>query len=238
MPWGPARPHYWINGFLGGSAGDAFMFLRLYANTHERRWLGDARRLLAYVASRAQRQSGAESWPIFFDGTGHRPGGELRATGIEEGAAGIGWVFLQAWQLTHDPAYLATAQVAGDWLVTVAQRAGPGYTWPEDVGLPLTHTGLDNGAAGIGWFLHDLFLVTGSARFEAAARGAMSWLAAVMRQGRPGPYWQENYDGRSWHINAEPSWHWGTAGIAGFLARLDGLRVDSPGEEPGLTGGG
>ena len=102
--------------------------------------------------------------------------------------------------------------------------------------MPLTHTSLDNGASGIGWFLHDLSLDTGQQIYEQGAERVVSWLASVLRDDSRGPYWQEHLGKTGWRISADPSWHWGTAGIAGFLARMSGWSVDIPGEEAGLTG--
>src|SRR5690242_9289722 len=94
-------------GFLSGSAGDAFMFLSLYRHAHEAQWLADAKRLLGWVGSVGRPQRDGIAWPIEID---PREGGDRDlATGIEEGAAGIGWVELQAYHLTHDSAYLQTA---------------------------------------------------------------------------------------------------------------------------------
>ena len=126
MPWGPGRAHY-INGFLSGSAGDAFMFLRLYEHTHDRRWLADAERLLAYVRSQERPQAAGLDWAIYHDPDDPTdPQGNLRATGIEEGAAGIGWVELQAWHVTHDPTCLSIAVGAGDWLLSVGTTSAAG----------------------------------------------------------------------------------------------------------------
>jgi hypothetical protein len=238
MPWGPGRAHY-IAGFLVGSAGDAFMFLRLYEHTHDARWLNDARRLLVYIRSQQRSPGVGANWPIYRDpGRPADPQGNLRATGIEEGAAGIGWVELQAWHMTRNPVDLATAVAAGDWLVSVAGNAGGGSFWTEDLGVPLTHTSLDNGAPGIGWFLHDLSLDTGQTRYELGAERAVTWLGSVTRTNRRGTYWEENLGPHGWRIAADPSWHWGTAGIAAFLARMSGWPLDMPGEEPGLPDDG
>jgi len=239
MPWAVGRRHY-ILGFLGGAAGDAFMFLRLYRHTGQRRWLRDARRLLGWVARRARSRRAGIDWPIFLDARRPGPAGRRAATGIEEGAAGIGWVALQAFDLTRRAAYLRMARRAGDRLLAVAVAAtsptGPAWLWPEDVGVRLFHTSLDNGAPGIAWFLDDLWRETADRRYRDAALAAARWLALVARRDAWGAYWLEYLDPRGWHLAADPSWHWGTAGIAGFLARLSGWRTDIPGEEPGLLG--
>ena len=219
-------------GFLSGSAGDAFMFLSLYRQTHSPRWLADAERLLTWVRSVGRPQRDGIAWPIEID---PREGGDRDlATGIEEGAAGIGWVELQAYQVTRDPVDLRTAAGAGDWLFGNTRDELGGNAWPEDLGRPIVHTSLDNGAPGIAWFLHDLALVTHDRDYEQAAHDARRWLRGVARTDSRGVFWPENGDGRRWRLTREPSWHWGTAGIVGFLARLRGWPIDMPGEEEGF----
>lgn len=220
-------------GFLSGSAGDAFMFLSLYRHTHSPRWLADGKRLLAWVRSVGRPQRDGIAWPIEVD---PREGdNQDLATGIEEGAAGIGWVELQAYRLTHDPIDLRAAIGAGDWLFGNALDELGGNSWPEDLGRPLVHTSLNNGAPGIAWFLDDLAFVTHDRDYSQAVRDARRWLRAVARTDSRGVYWPEHRDGRAWHLAREPSWHWGTAGIVGFLARMRGWTTDMPGEEPGFT---
>ncbi|TMK39338.1 MAG: hypothetical protein E6G56_11640 [Actinobacteria bacterium] len=237
MPWGAGREHYFL-GFLAGSTGCAYTFLRLYEHTHDPRWLRDAQRLLAFVRSRAQPDRGGLRWPITFDPTDPGLTDVQYATGIEEGAAGVGWVELQAYHLTHDPVDLQTAIGAGNWLLASALPERGGLAWPEDLGADVVHTSLDNGAPGIGWFLDDLARETGDARFATAAQGAVTWLSAVAGRDRRGVVWFENRTRGRWSLPGDPSWHWGLAGIAAFLARMDGLGVDSPGEEPGLPSAG
>lgn len=220
-------------GFLSGSSGDAFMFMSLYRHTGDRRWLRDARRLLGWVRRQAVPRPEGIAWPIEID---PREGDDRQmATGIEEGAAGIGWTALQAYKLTHEHMYLRMADGAADWLFdnTVDEKGGNG--WVEDLHHPLVHTSLDNGAPGIAWFLHDLALVTRNRDYESSASDAIRWLWAVSRTDAKGIYWSEHRDGRgAWHLRREPSWHWGTAGIVAFLAGLNGWRLDMPGEEPGF----
>jgi Lanthionine synthetase C-like protein len=232
MPEHPGRSGY-DTGFLSGSAGDAFMFMCLYRHTGDRRWLHDARRLLGWVRGREVPQRQGVAWPIEID---PREGDDRQlATGVEEGAAGIGWVALQAYKLTQKRGYLRMATGAADWLFdnTLDERGGNG--WVEDVHRPLVHTSLDNGAPGIAWFLHDLGRVIGNRDYEASARDAGKWLRGVSKTDARGIYWAEHRDGRgAWHLAREPSWHWGTAGIVAFLGRLRGWPLDMPGEEPGF----
>src|SRR5439155_4042774 len=89
----------------------------------------------------------------------------------------------------------------------------------------------------LGWSLDDLARATGSAPAARGALAARRWLLAVARHGRAGVYWFEHRARGVSRLPHEPSWHWGAAGIAAFLARLSGWRVDMPGMEPGLEPG-
>jgi rhamnogalacturonyl hydrolase YesR len=158
------------------------------------------------------------------------------ATGIEEGAAGIGWVYLQAYNVTGDKAYLVMAQKAGNWLLQVANKDSSGnYSWPEDIkpNSPYIRSNLDNGAAGIGYFLYDLYGATRDERYLAGAKGARRWLGSVVIRDGKIVYWKDNGDGDK--VFDDPSWHWGDAGYIAFFARLAGGSLDIPGEEPALT---
>jgi Lanthionine synthetase C-like protein len=216
-------------GYLSGAAGDAFVFLSLYQSTHKQHWLNDAKRLLSWLAATGQTQTAGIAWPTELDPTGQNQNDQL-ATGIEEGAAGIGWVELQAYKITGDTSYLSTATAAGDWLLSVAKPQASGVAWPEySGGAPLSPS-LDNGAAGIGWFLDDLWLATGQTNFEGGAQAARAWLTSQAQQSSTGASWT-GMDGTT-NLPGEPSWHWGEAGIAAFLVRAAGWQLDIPGEEP------
>jgi lantibiotic modifying enzyme len=231
MPEHPGQQGY-DTGFLNGSAGDALFFLDLYRHTGEARWLADARRLLSWVRSQAVIAGSGLAWPIEVG-----PGGEgdsTQALGTEEGNAGIGWVELQAYAVTHDAADLETAVAAGDYLVEAAIAERGGIGWLEDVGGSVVHTSLDNGASGIGFFLFDLGLATGERRYAEVAGNVVPWLAAISRSDAKGVWWYDERNRRArWRHPREMSWHWGSAGIVTFLARLGGWPTDMPVEEAG-----
>ena len=231
LPEHPGTTEY-NTGFLSGAAGDAFLFLRLAQRTGDARYRDDARRLLGWVAQQARPQPSGLAWPIQIDPVGGN--NDLLATGIEEGAAGIGWVALQSYRAAGDPADLQIAIHAGDWLLAIALDECGGKAWAEDAGGPLVHTSLDNGAPGIGWFLDDLWRATAVQAYRDGALGAATWIGATSRLDARGVYWSENRRLTHWRLRREPSWHWGTAGIAAFMARLQGWPVDMPGEEPAL----
>jgi rhamnogalacturonyl hydrolase YesR len=221
-------------GYLSGAAGDAYAFLTLYQDTGQQRWLNDATRLLSWLSASGKAQPAGTAWPIEVDPTGQNQNDQL-ATGIEEGAAGIGWVELQAYQITGSSTYLRNAESAGQWLGSVAKAEPGGLAWPENSGTSQSSPSLDNGAAGIGWFLDDLWLATDQTSFERGAQGARDWLTSLARQSAGGAP-LTGTDG-TMKLPNEPSWHWGDAGIAAFLVRAAGWQLDMPGEEPATRPG-
>ena len=64
---------------------------------------------------------------------------------------------------------------------------------------------------------------------RAAARSALAGLRAEARRDRLGAFWYANRTGSRRRLRAEPSWHWGSAGIAAFAARLAGWSGSGPG---------
>jgi hypothetical protein len=210
-------------GFLSGSAGAAYMFLERYRRDRDPADLATARGLLAWVNDHAVTAAGRTSWPF----AGHA--GAWTSSGFELGVAGVAWVNLQAARTTGDPEYRELARRAGSWLRYVAVHGGGWEELPGDPTSPL-HVGLDSGAAGIGWLLDDLARAgIDSASNRAASLEALAALRAEARHDRLGAFWYENRTGMSGRLRAEPSWHWGAAGIAAFAARLAGWSDLAPG---------
>ncbi len=92
------------------------------------------------------------------------------------------------------------------------------------------HVGLDSGAAGIGWVLEDLARAgLDPAANRSAARAALAGLLADAAHDRFGAFWYEHRANGRRRLRAEPSWHWGSAGIAAFAARFAGWSGRGPG---------
>jgi lantibiotic modifying enzyme len=221
-------------GYLSGAAGAAYVFLRMYVSTGDAHWLDVARRPLAFLDETATEAGDTVNWPIMVDGDGEEADPN-RATGMEEGAAGIGWVYLQAHAITGEQHQLDRARAAGRWLTQVALAEDGGRAWAEYEGSDRVHSGLNSGVAGTGWYLHDLGLVTGDDTFTQAAQDAQKWLSATAVKTDSGWSWHGTRVGGDWTLPDEPSWHWGAAGVLAFMARMDGWPVDSPGMQPSLV---
>jgi hypothetical protein len=237
----PEQPHQpgWDTGYLSGSAGDAFMFLSLYHHTHNVRWLSDATRLLGFIDRVGRIQADGEWWSIEFDPSGRQDNNAI-ALGTEEGNAGIGWAMLNAYEVTHRTAYLAVAVRAGNYLAAHLTQMRGGLACAEDIAhgnTTLFHTSLDNGAAGCGFFLHDLSVVTGVHRYQHAADQMVVWLKAVSQTDSRGIWWYDQLNTKTgrWIHPREMSWHWGQSGIIGFLGRLSGWTMSMPVEEQSIV---
>jgi rhamnogalacturonyl hydrolase YesR len=226
------------SGYLSGAAGDAFMYLNLYKIYGDKKYLDDVSVILGWLSDTNQGpmvKAGENSlaWKLALD----TQGGDDNhyATGVEEGNAGIGWTYLQAYKLTHDKTYLQTAEDAANWLMEVAIKSPRGsLSWHEDENSanPLVHANLNNGTAGIGMFLQDMYLVTGNQNYRTAAQGVYQWLTQSAKHNGRDIYWQDNGGGGPY--SNDPSWHWGTAGIIEFAQRMSGGPQDILGEQPGL----
>ena len=210
-------------GFLSGSAGAAYMFFERYARDRDPADLATARGLLRWVDDQAVHDgSGGLYWPV-------SRGSAAMPAGFELGTAGIAWVDLRAYEATGDREYREAARRAAVWLRSVAIAGSAWAELPGDPTAPV-HVGLDSGTAGIGWVLDDLARAgLDPAANRAAARSALAGLrAAAVRDGQ-GAFWYADRTGSRPRLRAEPSWHWGSAGIAGFAARLAGWSGSGPG---------
>jgi hypothetical protein len=212
-------------GFLSGAAGAASTFLGRYAHDRDPADLATARRLLRWVNAQAVADHrGGLRWPLALHHTSSSAGFEL-------GAAGIAWVNLQAYRVLGDEVYRDAARRAALWLRSVAVAG----VWAEEPGLAGSpvHVGLDSGVAGIGWVLDDLARAgVDSSANRATALVALDRVRVDAGRDRLGAFWYENRTGGRSSLRAEPSWHWGAAGIAAFAARLAGWSGRGPGGQP------
>lgn len=224
-------------GLYQGGAGVAFAYLSLYQHTGDMRWLGDANKIMAWVRSQEKPQASGVAWPV---SVGVKGNGAL-STEIAEGAAGIGWVELQAYKLTHAAVDLDAAEGAGMWLLSVQTGEGSGDAWEAYTsggGAGDYYASEDLGVSGIGYFFNDLYLATGTAAFNTAAQDAAKWLQSTSFQDSDGASWyiDDCVVCGGWRDAAEPSFDWGIAGIGAFAARLSGGPDDMPRDVQALTG--
>jgi hypothetical protein len=224
-------------GLYQGGAGVALAFLSLYQHTGNTRWFGDANRILAWVRSQEKPQHNGMAWPV---SVGVKGNGAL-STEIAEGAAGIGWVELQAYKITHAAVDLDTAEEAGTWLLAIQTQEGSGDAWEAYTtggGSGDYYTSEDLGVSGIGYFFDDLYLATGNSAYNTGAQDAAKWLQSASFQDSSGSDWyiDDCIGCGGWLDEAEPSFNWGIAGIGAFAARLSGGPDDMPRDVQALIG--
>lgn len=227
-------------GYLSGAAGEAFMYLNLYKTFGDKSYLTSAQNVFNWLQNTKNGpmvtfSDGSIAWHIAVDPDGSGdPADSQLATGFEEGSAGIGWTYLQAYKVTNDTQYLTMSEKAANWLVAIANKNNGSYSWPEDESptSPYVRPNLDNGAAGIGMFLYDEYLVSKNQSYLTAAKGAKQSLVSSAVHDGNNIYWKDNDEGSP--FSNDPSWHWGDAGIIEFLSRLSGGSDDIPGEQSGL----
>lgn len=237
LPETAADPGSLNSGYLSGAAGAAYMYLNLYRQTNVLHYRTQAERLLDWLEDEddgalVRHTNSTSSWKILV--STEDEGDSQYATGFEEGAAGIGWTFLQAYEVTGDDRYLQRAQSAADWLISVGKHSNTGTYWYEDEhsSKQVVHANLNNGAAGIGQFLYDIHSATGEQKYLNAAQSALQWIRNTAKTGPNGMHWSDN-DGEQDYFQ-DPSWHWGNAGIIGAAIRMNGGRADMPGMQPSI----
>jgi hypothetical protein len=224
-------------GLYQGGAGIALAYFSLYQHTGNTRWFADANKIMAWVRSQEKVQPSGIAWPISVGTHGNKS----LSTEIAEGAAGIGWAELQAYKLTHAAVDLETAEAAGNWLLSVQTAESTGTSWEAYTtgsGTEAFYTSEDLGASGIGYFFNDLYLATGVASYNIAAKGAAAWLQAVSFSDSDGYAWYQDdcVSCGGWLNYAEPSFNWGIAGIGAFAARLSGGPDDMPRDVQAIAG--
>ena len=215
-------PGVFETGFLNGSAGAAFVFLERYAHDHARVDLETAKRLLGWVNDHAEGEARGLRWPPPSTTPQPCPASSSAQPGSPGSTCGP----------RRQPATAPTARSRGVQASGCAAVATAGSMWhelPGDATTPV-HVGLDSGTAGIGWVLEDLARAgLDAAANRAAARSTLAALSRGAAQDRLGTHWYESHTGGKPLLAAEPSWHWGSAGIAAFAARLAGWSGQGPG---------
>jgi lantibiotic modifying enzyme len=130
-------------GWCHGPAGTCLLFINLYKITNDDIYLTYAEMGSTWLISLASPSGGGYKWP-------HSQGNPVFDTTICHGAAGIGDLFVEMFELTEDNIYYDYAEGAAEWLKSVADTTGSGYRWAT---FGSYYTGFSVGSSGIGLFL-------------------------------------------------------------------------------------
>lgn len=149
---------------------------------------------------------------------------------LTHGWAGMGLLHLMLAAATGAPGHLEQARALGDALAEKAEPAGAGVGWRQPPGPHPGFsgemlTGFGHGAAGIGYFLLELWRATGESRYRRLADQAARWLIEC---GEPS---LRDGSGMNWplaHGNDDRWFFWchGAAGIGLFFLRAWELTGD------------
>ncbi len=144
-------------------------------------------------------------------------GSEYGGCELMYGAAGIGIFLLNCFQEFGDETYLEEALRAGEHIVGESESDGEGIKWSIRLGPSATYQhGMAHGAAGIGYFLAELYRVSANTRFRDAAVGAAGWLRSQVANSEHGASWRRYPDDSEL---ARFQWCHGAPGIGLFFAK-------------------
>ena len=224
LPQGSEHPGVFETGFLNGSAGAAFMFLERYAHDHAQVDLETAKRLLGWVnhqanptatAASAGRSPSAtpQSHPASNLAQPASPGSTYRRLRRRATARTVRSRVARASGSATSPSpgprgasCRATSRLRFTSGSTVAPRGSDGC-WR------ISRCRDRHGRESVGWW------------------SALAQLRSDAAHDSLGTFWYENRAAGKPALPAEPSWHWGSAGIAAFAAHLAGWSGRGPGGE-------
>ncbi|MHA2203264.1 MAG: lanthionine synthetase LanC family protein [Candidatus Hodarchaeales archaeon] len=177
VPWSDTPPFNdtFYTGLGGGNAGIGKFFLNLYWGTGDKKWLEDSKKFGNYLLKEKINDSwinGGPSYATELDG--YDP-----ITGMDSGVAGIGHFFLELYKETLEIKYANGAIDIASWLISHASRTGSGIKWPKattGIDMNVSLTGYSYGAAGIGDFFSQVYVMFGCPQVKEAMIGAAIWL--------------------------------------------------------------
>ena len=168
-------------GFYSGLPGYVFVLNELAKVSGDGRFFSGAGRAVQQIADQSQPLGSGIGWiePMpFSDITGMTGDRELLDLSI--GAAGAGLGFLYAHRQGIDDRAIGWAIQTADRLLemSVESDAGPNWLMMADMPFPFTAPNFAHGAAGVGYFLADLYRATGEQRYLDVAIAAAGFVQA------------------------------------------------------------
>jgi len=137
------------------------------------------------------------------------------------GTAGIGLTGLHLFTRTGERRFLDAARALGDSLITRASSSEQGCHWTNADGP--AYFGFAHGSSGIAYFLLNLHLATGDARYLSYARAGVEFECAHARVDGDRAVW-----GRAQGDFMEaPYWRLGASGVGSVLIRFAALLGDN-----------
>ena len=215
-------------GFLSGSAGAAYMFLERYARDRDPADLATARGLLRWVNDQAVADASgglslADQWRQRGDP------GRIRNWGLPASRGST------CGRMTR-PANASTATSPAARPCGCGPSRSPDRHGPSCPATPpfRSMSGSTAGRPESAGCWRTSLARASTRPPTGRPLGRRSRVSrADARRDRHGAFWYANRTGSRPRLRAEPSWHWGSAGIAAFAARLAGWSGSGPGGQRG-----
>jgi len=208
----------YYTGLYVGTAGTGDAFLNLYETLSDTIYLENATGAANWLLSVAIFENQDEcKWPSSQYAADY-------CTDIIYGAAGIGLFLLRMYNMTNNSEYLDYARYTGNWLVSKAIPVGSGYKWKVSNYCPYIYTGFSHGAAGIGYFLAELFEHTNDSQYLEYAKGAGQWLIDIAVSEAGGCKWWSKEDDTPSYATG---WCHGPAGTCLLFMKLYQITSDN-----------
>jgi tRNA A-37 threonylcarbamoyl transferase component Bud32 len=198
----PVRRQRPMPGLYFGECGPALLYLRLHELTGQRVWLERARAVSGGIHA-----------------------ADVESPDLVTGLAGIGLLHLAVWRSSGDDGALARAVECAGELFRRRQAGRPIWRFPDDFDVlsGREFPGFSHGSAGVGYFLAEAAMASGSDRLRAASQEVADWVIEQARPALPdesGLSWNSiDSPGRSYGLN----WCHGAAGMVRFLLSVHEL---------------
>jgi lantibiotic modifying enzyme len=180
----------WQSGAVGGGE----LFVLMYRETREERWLDDAKLTGRILLDQSIRNADGTHWEF--------TGNPNVFTGIVHGAAGAGVFFLHLYELTGDGQYLDIARDTYKWMRNHTVAIGSdGIGWKRLTNDSAAYHGFCGGSSGIIYFLDELLRATNDEAFRADLVATANGLANAAIPVRTGEV--------AWRYSSDSSPHGG-----------------------------
>lgn len=174
----------WLSGAVGGGE----LFVLMYRETGESKFLDDAKMTGDILLRQARRDAGGTHWEF--------PGNPNVFTGIVHGSAGAGLFFLHLAEISGESRYLDIARDTYKWMRDHTVGIGSdGIGWKRLTKDAAAYHGFCGGSSGIIYFIDELLRATNDPAYRADLIATANGLAnAAVRIGGDEVGWRYSSD--------------------------------------------
>jgi lantibiotic modifying enzyme len=181
-------------GFAHGIAGIGYFLALLYEATQDARWADLTRAIAETLSRQARPDRGGLNWPPLMDQ-------EMDRCQWCHGSPGVGLFYTRAFEILGDPAFLKTAEAAGETTFQYGDMRG--------------NPGQCHGLSGNAELFIELYRITKDPKWLERAHDFAKLALAYRKPGTEGDTWQADEPGYE-----SPDFLCGAAGAGHFFLRL------------------